>query len=185
MRALGESTHVVNFYEIHETKNSVYMVNQFLGGGELLRRLSQKKHFREDTIRELMRNLVTGLKHCHDRGIMHRDLKPENLILKQKRQVHDIKIIDFGLASFINVDSYLYRRCGTPGYVAPEILVLEDTKYDEKCDIFSAGVIFFMLMTGRSPFQSRNYKKVLKLNKRCKIDFKHDKLQRMSKVRNT
>ena len=93
-----------------------------------------------------MTNILLGLFHCHKIGIMHRDLKPENLILRNKKVLWDVKLIDFGLGSFIDVDEYLFKRCGTPGFVAPEIINLEgDEKYDEKCDIFSAGVIFYIL----------------------------------------
>lgn len=93
-----------------------------------------------------MMNILLGLNHCHDRKIMHRDLKPENLIIKDKNNLYDLKLIDFGLASFSNVDQYLFQRCGTPGYVAPEVINnRDDEKYDEKVDIFSAGVIFYVL----------------------------------------
>lgn len=73
---------------------------------------------------------------------MHRDIKPENILLKDKSDNFDLKIADFGLASYTEAD-LLIRRCGTPGYVAPEIL--EDQKYDEKVDVFSAGIILYIL----------------------------------------
>jgi serine/threonine protein kinase len=77
---------------------------------------------------------------------MHRDLKPENIILKSSDNMHDIKIVDFGLASFTNIKEYIYPRCGTPGYVAPEIIRYNgSTPYGSKVDIFSAGVIFYVL----------------------------------------
>jgi len=103
---------------------------------------------------------------------MHRDLKPENIVFTNNNSSYDIKIIDFGLASLINEEKYLYQRCGTPGFVAPEIIKLKDGKrYNEKCDIFSVGVIFYILLIGKQPFKSSNYRKVLKLNKDCKVNF--------------
>jgi len=123
MRAVGITDSIVNFYEIHETENSVYMVLEYLGGGELLRRMSSKKKYGEQFIRKLMLKILSGLFHCHKLGIMHRDLKPENLMLIDKKKIFSVKIIDFGLATFIDVDKYLFGRCGTPGYVAPEIIL--------------------------------------------------------------
>ena len=77
---------------------------------------------------------------------MHRDLKPENIMLANKKKIHKIRIIDFGLGTFIDQETYLYKRCGTPGYVAPEVIMKgNQQEYDERCDIFSAGVIFYIL----------------------------------------
>ena len=122
------------------------MVIEYLPGGELKAALKRKKFWSEKTIKKLMKNLLLGLKYIHKKGIMHRDLKPENLILRDKRRIEDLSIVDFGLSTFKNVKKYLHRRCGTPGYVAPEILNLKgDDRYDEKCDIFSAGVIYYIL----------------------------------------
>ena len=96
---------------------------------------------------------MKALAHLHSKKCMHRDLKPENLLLKDKDNDYDIVIADFGLATFINED-ILFKRCGTPGFVAPEILLYKegDPFYDEKCDVFSAGVIFYLLITGKQPF---------------------------------
>ena len=84
---------------------------------------------------------------------MHRDLKPSNILLKSKNNDIDIVIADFGLATFLERKP-IFRKCGTPGYVAPEILNCSsgDQLYNEKCDIFSAGVIFYLLITGKSIF---------------------------------
>lgn len=90
---------------------------------------------------------------------MHRDIKPENLILKNKKSLdkNTLKIVDFGLAEFYLEKYYLFHKCGTPGYVAPEILNNEDrknTKFDSKVDVFSAGIIFYILISGKSPFKT-------------------------------
>jgi serine/threonine protein kinase len=105
----------------------------------------------------------------HSKGMMHRDIKPENLILKDNQNDWDIKIADFGLATAINCGELIFKRCGTPGYVAPEILA--DEKYDEKVDIFSAGVILYILLTGGSPFHADSYNQILWKNKTCEINF--------------
>jgi len=91
-----------------------------------------------------MKKLLGALSYMHVRGIMHRDIKPENLILKDADNDWNVKIADFGLATTVNPNGeYLFKRCGTPGYVAPEVLA--DAKYDQKVDVFSAGVILYIL----------------------------------------
>merc|ERR1712226_989767 len=86
----------------------------------------------------------------------------------------DIKIVDFGLATLMDVDDYLFKRCGTPGFVAPEIISAnanDKVKFTPKCDIFSAGVIFYILLTGTTPFKGKDFKDMLKANRDCNIDY--------------
>lgn len=116
-----------------------------------------------------MKHLLIALEYLHNRGIVHRDLKPENLILASKDNDYTLKIADFGLASFITKGEYLFLRCGSPGYVAPELL--EDKGYHQKADIFSAGVIFYVMLTGRPAFPGANVHEILLKNKRCEIAF--------------
>ena len=95
-------------------------------------------------------------------------------MLKSANEYSSICLVDFGLATLVKTKSYLFYRCGTPGFVAPEILAIKKGEpYTEKCDMFSVGVIFFLLLTGESPFPSKDYKKVLKMNKIGLVDFKH------------
>ncbi len=162
----------MTFYEIHETVHSVYMVIEYLPGGELLKVISKKYKIKKRTIKKIMKNFLIGLAHVHSKGIMHRDLKPENLMLKSKKKIYNVKIIDFGLGTFVNVKEFLFKRCGTPGFVAPEVILHGKTqKYGPKADIFSAGVIFYILLKGSSPFPSNDFRKVLKMNKACNIKF--------------
>lgn len=103
---------------------------------------------------------------------MHRDMKPENIIFENKNNLK-IKIVDLGFAtSFINYRK-LYTKCGTPGYIAPEIL--KNKEYDEKVDIFSLGVIFYIILTARMPFNGKTCNDILKKNRIGKIDFAIEK----------
>jgi len=125
---MGKLNHknVLKLYEVYESENSIYLVVDILNGGELLNNLR--------------------LNHIHEKGIMHRDLKPENIMLRDENNISDIVIVDFGLSSFIKMDpnNVLFKKCGTPGFIAPEIFQCE-MFYSEKCDVFSAGVIFYIL----------------------------------------
>jgi serine/threonine protein kinase len=99
----------------------------------------------------------------HSKKIMHRDLKPENILLRKKDTL-DCVIADFGLAEFRDSEIYLFTRCGTPGFVAPEVINIKDmkAKYHSICDIFSLGLIFYMLLFGKSLFKSKNYNDLVK-----------------------
>ena len=107
-------------------------------------------------------------------GIMHRDIKPENLILKDEENLV-LKLADFGLAEFANKSNELiFKRCGTPGYVAPEIL--NDEKYNTMVDAFSAGVIFYILLTGCSVFNGKNHEEIIIKNKNCLVNWSFEKI---------
>ena len=106
---------------------------------------------------------------------MHRDLKPENLLFRKEGDF-DCVIADFGLAEFSEIAEYLFVRCGTPGYVAPEVINIKDmkTKYKPICDMFSLGLIFHLLLFGRSAFPGTTYNEVLSQNRACNINFSED-----------
>ena len=145
-----DHTHILQIYEVYETKHSIYLVIELLNGGELIKTVKERPKLSHKDIALLLRNLLSALEHMHSKGIMHRDLKPENILLRKKNEIIDIVIADFGLASFLNIPSsgIFFKRCGTPGFVAPEILSYKEGQegfYDEKCDVVSAGVIFFLL----------------------------------------
>lgn len=116
MRSL-HNDHLIHLYEVYETTNSIYFVVDLLSGGELLHRVRGKDNFRQRDLRILIRNLLLALKHLHDKLIMHRDLKPENLLLKTKDNDYEVVLADFGLATFVNQENILFKRCGTPGFV--------------------------------------------------------------------
>ena len=116
-----------------------------------------------------MKNMLEALNYMHENKVVHRDLKPENLILASKKNDHDLRIADFGLASFVKDGELLKLRCGSPGYVAPEIL--QDVGYNEMSDIFSAGVILYVLLTGRPAFRGYNLNEILVKNKNAEVEY--------------
>lgn len=168
MRYLNHSN-IMKVFEVFETDNHINLILEILRGGELFERIVSKGCYSEREACFLMKKLLSALEHIHSKGIMHRDIKPENLILASKEDDYNIKLADFGLATYVNLPTQLFTRCGTPGYVAPE--VLDDLPYNEKVDIFSAGIILYILLTGCSPFFGESYNEILMKNKKCKISF--------------
>jgi calcium/calmodulin-dependent protein kinase-4 len=129
------------------------LVLDLLEGGELFDRIIEKGHFRESDAANCFAQMVLALKYLHDKQIVHRDLKPENLLFATKANDSAIKLIDFGLAGSIK-DGLLKTPCGTPNYVAPEILRRQ--KYGVQADMWSIGVILYIILCGFPPFYDEN-----------------------------
>lgn len=123
-------------------------------------------------MRAILQNLLRGLSHLARCRIIHRDLKPENIMFRREKG-WDLAICDFGLATYAEEDKYLFVRCGTPGFVAPEIINIRDmtTKSDPISDVFSAGVIFHHLLFGASVFEGKKYNEILAQNRACDFNF--------------
>ena len=173
--------HVMNLKEVHESKNSIYLVLELLEGGELLNYISHQKRLTLRDVHRIIYCILSALKYMASKKIMHRDLKPDNMILKRKESLSKctLKLVDFGLATVYDIEEYLYKRCGTPGFVAPEVINAPNNKnihYTPKCDVFSAGVIFYILLTEKSPFDGSSFREILQKNKKCKINFAHPRL---------
>ncbi len=114
---------VIELYEVYESSKYINLLLPYLEGGELFERIKAKGLYKESDAVKVMRSFISALKYLSENQVVHRDLKPENLILATKGDDHDIKIADFGLASFLTEEEkLLYLRCGSPGYVAPELL---------------------------------------------------------------
>ncbi|XP_044496729.1 CBL-interacting serine/threonine-protein kinase 11 [Mangifera indica] len=168
MRRLNHPN-IVKLYEVLATKTKIYFVMEFVKGGELFAKVA-KGRFTEDLSRKYFQQLISAVGYCHSRGVFHRDLKPENLLVDENG---NLKVSDFGLSALteqIRPDGLLHTLCGTPAYVAPEILSKKG--YDgAKVDVWSCGVILFVLTAGYLPFNDPNlmamYKKIYTGDFRC------------------
>jgi calcium/calmodulin-dependent protein kinase I len=131
---------------------------EILTGGELFDRIIAKGHYSEADARKLAITILTAIKHLHENGVAHRDLKPENILLKDTTEDAIIKITDFGLSKIFSDDLAgevtMKTACGTPGYVAPEVLTHEN--YSSQVDLWSVGVIVYILLCGFPPFYGDN-----------------------------
>ncbi|CAD8067977.1 unnamed protein product [Paramecium sonneborni] len=154
---------IIKIYEVYEDKEFICIVMELM---QYSMKQQKKKHA-EHQCAQIMLQLFMMLQYIHDHKIIHRDIKPDNILYKNQ---DTICICDFGLADYYNPMSvYQYQRCGTPGYVAPE--VLRDQKYDYKVDVYSAGIILYTLLVGKQPFSAHSQNKVVQLNYHGKIDF--------------
>ena len=141
---------IIKLYEFVEEKNDYYMVLESMCGGDLFDHIVAKKHFTELHARECVSAMLSALHYLHKNAIAHRDLKPENLLLASKDDDVNVKLADFGFATKCFGKKTLNTKCGTPDYVAPEIL--KGLNYDETCDMWSVGVITFIVLVGYPPF---------------------------------
>jgi serine/threonine protein kinase len=130
---------------------------ELVTGGELFDRIIELQRYSEKEAVHVMLQALSGLKHMHDRHIAHRDLKPENLLLSSKEPHATVKLADFGFATKLNADNELLQLVGTPPYFAPELSLLRDESimegYGRPVDIWSMGVILYILLSGIHPFQ--------------------------------
>eukprot|EP00299_Pterocystis_sp_00344_P008534 c3280_g1_i2.p1 GENE.c3280_g1_i2~~c3280_g1_i2.p1 ORF type:complete len:382 (+),score=105.29 c3280_g1_i2:286-1431(+) len=157
---------VVQMYEVLASKTKIFIVLELVRGGELFDQIVSEGKFDEKTANWYFRQLVDGVQYCHEQGVCHRDLKPENLLIGEKDK--KLKISDFGLSVLYHPESQadlLHTTCGTPNYVAPEVLA--DKGYDgTAADVWSMGVILFVLLAGYLPFDEPTpqllFKKVAK-----------------------
>nr|ABY58275.1 serine-threonine kinase [Persea americana] len=166
---LASHPNVVQLYEVMATKTKIYFVLEYVKGGELFNKVAKGK-LKEDVARKYFQRLVSAVDFCHSRGVYHRDLKPENLLVDENE---NLKVTDFGLSALAESkrqDGLLHTTCGTPAYVAPEVISRKG--YDgAKADIWSCGVILFVLLAGYLPFHDSNlmelYRKVGKAEYKC------------------
>jgi len=159
---------VVKLFEVWEDKLKFYMVMEIMTGGELFDRIVEKDHYSEKEAADTIRPVVDAIRYCHTMGVAHRDLKPENLLYATKDSHSIIKISDFGLAKIYD-SSLMMTQCGTPSYVAPE--VLEGKGYDEAVDFWSIGIILYILLCGFPPFYDDDNDRLFELISKAKVEF--------------
>ena len=165
---------IIKLYEIFESHHSFYLIMEECKGGELFDKIVEhiqaKKMYTEKHAANMLQQIMSAIEYCHNNGICHRDLKPENLLYLNEASEYDnpIKIIDFGLSQVISPDKKLKTKVGTAYYVAPEVL---RGLYTEKCDIWSAGVILYIILSGNPPFNGSNDSAIYNKISQMKYEF--------------
>eukprot|EP00898_Chlorokybus_atmophyticus_P006787 jgi/Chlat1/7109/Chrsp57S06734 len=160
IQVLGQVRHpnCICLKEVYITPKKVFLITELVTGGELLDRLAEKGNYTEEDSSALIRQILDGVAYLHDLGIVHRDLKLENLLLENNEPDSRVKIADFGLSKFFINGDVLQTLCGSPQYVAPEVLDagVNQSCYTPAVDMWSIGVILYILLSGFSPFDDES-----------------------------
>lgn len=153
INVLRTSNHknVIKLYNVYEFDDTICLLMEYIPGGELLEQIEKNIVYTEDTARQIIYEILSTVEYLHSHDIVHRDLKPENILLSDASEITSIKIADFGLACNVKGNKMLSTLCGSVYFMAPEIIVSD--AYDGKCcDMWSIGIISFLLLCGRVPF---------------------------------
>lgn len=140
---------IVKYFETYEDRHYIHIVMEYIAGHDLFHVISQRKmnKFTEKDFAEIIYNLLRAVYFLHDRGLVHRDIKPENILFSKDGVYSSLKLIDFGLATKLNSSDS--KRCGTPHYIAPEII---QGRFSSKTDSWSIGIVMYVMVTGKFPF---------------------------------
>ncbi|CAD8060001.1 unnamed protein product [Paramecium sonneborni] len=169
---------IQKYFETFENQEQIIIVEELIIGGNFDSYLQKWPLLSEEKASKFFFKLIKSLAYLHSKGIMHRDLKPENIGLRLNGNLENPCICYFGLADIVSLENdsdeenetprYLFQRCGTPGFVAPEIL--KNQQYDCKVDVYSLGIMMYYSLTGKKPFDSEDYQQLLERNEEGQVD---------------
>lgn len=168
---LSELDHpnIIKMYEAFEDADKIYVVQEILNGSELFDFVTSKSNFSEQDASSILQQIMKVLCYIHNQNIVHRDIKPENIYLEKRygQELH-IKIVDFKIATKVQPNQKLRDVVGSPFYIAPEVI---NNSYDQKCDVWSAGIILFIMLSGKPPFDGNNNEEILRAVQRGVVSF--------------
>lgn len=168
MTRLSGHTNVVDLKAVYEDEDFIHLVMELCAGGELFHLLEKHGRFSEAEAKVLFRHLMQAVLYCHEIGIVHRDLKPENILLATKASSSPVKLADFGLATYIHPGQSLHGTVGSPFYIAPEVL---GGDYNQAADVWSAGVILYILLSGMPPFWGKTKSQIFRAVRAADLRF--------------
>jgi len=160
---------IIALKEIIDTKSCLFIVTEVVSGGELFDKIVELGQYTEKDASILVSKIVSAIDYLHSINIVHRDLKPENLLLKDSESISEVKLADFGLSKIVGTKVMMQTACGTPGYVAPEVLTAQG--YDKEVDMWSIGVITYILLCGFPPFYNENLPELFEQILKAEYDF--------------
>jgi calcium-dependent protein kinase len=150
---------IIKIYEYFEDNKRVYIILEKCNGGELFDMITKNSNLNENTSAIICKQIFSAVGYMHDNYIVHRDIKPENILLEEVEDFVNIKIIDFGTSTKFMPDVALYELAGSPFYMAPEVI---KKKYSKECDMWSCGVILYILLSGYPPFDGKDNSEIMK-----------------------
>ncbi|KGN50150.1 calcium-dependent protein kinase 26 [Cucumis sativus] len=168
MSRLSGHPNVVNLKAVYEEEECVHLLMELCAGGELFHQLEKHGRFSESDARVVFKHLIQVVKYCHENGVVHRDLKPENILLATTSSSSPIKLADFGLATYIKPGQNLHGTVGSPFYIAPEVLA---GGYNQAADVWSAGVILYILLSGMPPFWGKTKSRIFEAVRAAELRF--------------
>lgn len=177
MKHLPDHPNIVSLKATYEDETAVHLVMELCEGGELFDRIVARGHYTERAAAVVTKTIVEVVQICHKHGVMHRDLKPENFLFSNKKENSPLKAIDFGLSIFFKPGDRFNEIVGSPYYMAPEVL---KRNYGPEVDVWSAGVILYILLCGVPPFWAETEQGVAQAIIRSNLDFKRDPWPKIS-----
>lgn len=171
LKLAREGPNIVQLYEVYEERAFCYLIMELMQGGELLEYIIEKKTFTESEARTSTRCVLNALAYMHDKRVAHRDIKPENLLLTKQKDLNTVKLADFSFAMYVKRKNECRTLCGTPGYLAPEMLE-RFPAYDVKCDVWSTGCLLFLLIGGYLPFDDEDDEVIFDLTRDGYFEFR-------------
>ncbi|CAI2362808.1 unnamed protein product [Moneuplotes crassus] len=172
----ADHPNIVKIHEMYRDDETLYLVMEYVDGEELFDFIADRFKLKESEACDIIEQLVKSIRYLNTLGVVHRDLKPENIMINKK--TFQIKILDFGLSAYFDESSQLRSKVGTPYYVAPEVL---NGEYGKECDMWSVGVICYILLVGYPPFNSKNLKKIYEKIREGKPDYYQSEWENLSK----
>jgi serine/threonine protein kinase len=161
---------VVRLFEYFETDKHLLFVIELCAGGDLLNYVRRRRRLKEDVAKCLFKQIIESLAYIHKKNILHRDIKLDNILLDSEGQV---KICDFGVGKIVKKGEKMTEQCGTPAYIAPEIL-RDQGYYGFAVDIWSAGVVLYAMLYGTVPFKASNMSELQKIIMKAKYSLRED-----------
>jgi len=155
---LFDHPHIIRLYEVIDTPTDIFVIMEYVSGGELFDYIVMKGRLAENEARRFFQQILTGIEYCHHHMVVHRDLKPENLLLSAE---NNVKIADFGLSNLMADGCFLKTSCGSPNYAAPEV-IRGDLYAGAEVDVWSCGVILYALLCGSLPFDDEDIPNLFK-----------------------
>lgn len=168
---------ILRLYEFFQDQKRYFLVTELCNGGELFDKIADESYFHEQDAAKIIKQVLSAVNYCHQRSIVHRDLKPENILLNRDFNDPKVTLIDFGTAASLTPGKKFTIPFGTSYYIAPEVLKFS---YDEKCDIWSVGVILYLMLVGYPPFNGKDERRIQEAIKKGRYQLNEDEWAQVS-----